>query len=145
MKILSSFLLILFSLSLVLPVPAFADDIAVVVNGSYPVANTTLQVIKQIYMGDKKYEGSLLLKLIDQQGSSLIRRKFTEKVFSSTVEEFRGYWLKRLFQEGALPPTVKANSQEVIDTVIQENGSIGYIWAEEAKGKSGIKVILTIK
>lgn len=150
MKLLKSLLITLiysslFTLLSLLPATAFADDIAVIVNENYPSANATLQEIKKIYLGEKKYEGKLLIKPMDQRDGSPIRQKFVEKALFITAENYKGFWIKKVFQEGALPPTVKANSQEVIDTVIQDVGSIGYVWAGETKGKSGIKVILTVK
>lgn len=145
MKVLKGFLLIFLLLGWIFPVSAFADDITVIVNEHYPRSSVQLSEIKKIYLGEKKFEGNLQLKLLDQRSSSTIRKKFVKEVMSITPDAYSGYWLKKLFQEGGFPPVVKDNSQGVIDAVIQDKGSIGYVWREEAKGKIGIKIILIIK
>lgn len=145
MTVLKGFLLIFLVFVWIFPVSAFADDIAVIVNEHYPLSSVQLSEVKKIYLGEKKFEGNLQLKLLDQRSSSTIRKKFTMEVLSITPEAYSGYWLKKLFQEGGLPPVVKDNSPEVIDAVIKDKGSIGYVWREEAMGKKGIKIILIIK
>lgn len=127
------------------PSSAKADDIAVIVNANDSVTTATIQDIRKIYLGEKQFNGSLKVKPIDQKEGSSIRKKFVEKVLSTTEENYKGYWIKKFFKEGMIPPVVKASSQEVIDAVLQENGNYGYIWKEEAKDKAGIKIILTIK
>ena len=61
-----------------------------------------------------------------------------------TKDEYTGLWLKKFFHKDAIPPVVKSSSTEVIDTVIQNNGSLGYIWSEESHEDARIKVLLTI-
>jgi len=147
MKMLKGFLLLFLVLVLgwIFPVSAFADDIVVIVNEHYPLSSVQLSEVKKIYLGEKKFEGNLQLKVLDQRSSSTIRTKFITEVISITPEAYYGYWLKKFFQEGGFPPLVKDNSLEVIDAVIKDKGSIGYIWGEEANGKNGIKIILIIK
>src|SRR3972149_1388081 len=145
MKMLKGFLLLFLVLVWIFPVSAFADDIVVIVNEHYPLSSVQLSEVKKIYLGEKKFEGNLQLKVLDQRSSSTIRTKFITEVISITPEAYYGYWLKKFFQEGGFPPLVKDNSLEVIDAVIKDKGSIGYIWGEEANGKNGIKIILIIK
>lgn len=125
------------------PLQAASDDIAVIVNKRYPVDAATILEIKKIFLGYKEYEGGLKIVPVDQEGE--IRNRFVKKVLSLSIEQYTGYWLKKVFQEGTVPPLTKANSKEVIDTVLRENSAIGYVWLEEAKGKAGIKVILIVK
>lgn len=145
MKIVAGFFIILFTFCWTLPASAFAEDIAVIVNEIYPLSSTSPQEIKQIYLGEKQYEGSLKIIPIDQKDSLPIKQKFIEKVLSTNPETYKGYWIKRFFKAGDVPPVIKASSEEIIDAVIQNPGNVGYVWAGEANGKSGIKVILTIK
>lgn len=144
MKRLMTFLFFLFSLFSISSNYAFADDIVVIVNENYPISSYTLPVIKSIYMGEKVFEGAVKIKPIDQKESSSIRKKFIEKVLSSTTENYKAYWIKKVFREGALPPAVKNSSKEVIESVINENGSIGYVWAEEVANKAGVKILFKI-
>lgn len=104
MKIVAGFLIILFALCWALPASAIAEDIAVIVNENYPLSSTSPQEIKRIYLGEKQYEGSLKIAPVDQKDGSPIKQKFIEKVLSSDRESYKGYWIKRLFKEGTLPP-----------------------------------------
>lgn len=51
----------------------------------------------------------------------------------------------KMFREHGIPPIIKKSADEVIEFVRETKGGIGYVWSDEAEGKSGIKVIYTIE
>ena len=144
-KILLTFFLGLLIIGRAVSVSAASNEIVVIVNKNYPVSNATLEEIKKIYWGEKQYEEGFKITPIDQNGTFLIRKKFVKHVLDTTMEYYIRHWLEKVFQDGSIPPVVKAGSQEVINAVIQNTGDVGYVWSEDAKGKAGIKIILTIK
>lgn len=61
-----------------------------------------------------------------------------------TRDYYIDYWNKRLFQKGGLTPLLKDNSEEVLQAVREQGGALGYVWLDEAEGREGIKILLTI-
>ena len=98
--------------------------------------------MKEIYLGEKMSEGSIKIRPMDQN-DELVRRKFIEKVMGTTVDGYKAYWIKKFFQEGITPPTAKASSTEMIQSVANISGGIGYVWADEIRVDS-VKILLKI-
>jgi ABC-type phosphate transport system substrate-binding protein len=120
-----------------------AKELAIIANQGYPTGSISMATLKDIYRGEKTVEGSVKIRPMDQK-DPVIKKKFVGEVLGSTLDGYNSYWIKKVFQEGGIPPVVKGSSEEVIQTVGQEAGSLGYVWKSEAAGKGGIKVLLTI-
>lgn len=121
-----------------------AKELAVIAHKAYPADKVTAATLKEIYRGEKTTEASAKIRPIDQKEPT-IKKKFLGEVLGTSVDGYSGYWIKRVFQEGGVPPTIKGGSDEVIQTVSQEAGSIGYVWKSEAAGRSDVKILLTIE
>ena len=121
-----------------------AKELAIIVNKSYPPNSITIGILKDIYRGEKRTEGPLKIRPTDQTESA-IQKKFLEKALSTTVDSYNSYWIKKIFQDGGVPPAKKKSSSEVIEAVSQEAGAIGYAWKNEVEGKGEIKVLLTLE
>ena len=121
-----------------------AKEIAIIANKNNPLTRTSATELADIYRGQEEVISGVRLKPIDQSDSQEIRALFLTKVMRMSHEAYINYWNHRLFQEGGIPPVLKNDSSEVISTVRDKEGAIGYIWASEAKGVEGIRVILTI-
>ena len=100
--------------------------------------------VKDIYLGEKTSEGGVRIKPMDQKDEA-IKKRFIEKVMGSTVDGYKAYWIKKFFQEGVTPPTSKGSPVEMIQAVSQTGGSVGYVWSDEVKGDSGVKILLKIE
>lgn len=139
-------LMIIFCLVLVVcgNVYAFAREIAIISNKDYPVDALTKSKVKDIYLGEITVIGNTKVKPIEHK-DTVIKEKFIENIIGSSIDGYKAYWIKKFFQEGIAPPVIKASSTEVIETVSQTNGSIGYVWADEAAGAKGIKVLLKVE
>lgn len=121
-----------------------ARELAIIANKAYPASNINIAVLKDIYRGEKRTEGSLKIRPIDQQ-ETLIQKKFLEKALGTTVDSYNSHWIKKIFQDGGVPPTKKKSPNEVLESVKQEAGAIGYVWRNEVDEKGEIKVLLTIE
>ncbi|MBI5756716.1 MAG: hypothetical protein HZA12_07300 [Nitrospirae bacterium] len=122
---------------------AYARELAIISNRDYPLNTITAATVKEIYLGEKMSEGTIKVRPLESKDET-IKKKFIEKIMGSTVDGYKAYWIKKFFQEGITPPTTKASSDELIQAVNQTNGGIGYIWADEVKGDSRVKVLLKI-
>ena len=130
-------------LMLFIPVVTSATEVAVITGASFPKDTMTSSEVKDIYLGKAEMLDGKRLKPVDLKGAA--KKDFLEKVVGLSEDEYKSYWIKRVFREGGSPPAVKNAADDVISAVKEENGMIGYISADEAKGKGGIKVLLTIK
>ncbi|MBI4715862.1 MAG: hypothetical protein HY760_08005 [Nitrospirae bacterium] len=117
---------------------------AIIANQSYPSGSITPGVLKEIYRGEKSMEGSVRIRPVDQK-DPVIKKHFLGKILGTTVDGYNGYWIKRVFQEGGVPPAIKGSPGEVIQVVGQEPGGIGYVWKSDVGGEKGIKLLLTIE
>lgn len=123
---------------------ATARELAIISNKDYPVNTITADRVKEIYLGEKMSEGSIKIKPMEHNDES-IKKKFIEKIMGSSVDGYKAYWIKKFFQEGITPPINKASSADVIRSVSQTSGGIGYVWAEDVKGDAGVKVLLKVE
>lgn len=125
-------------------VHAMARELAIISNKDYPADSITLAKVKEIYLGEKMSEGSIKIKPLEHNDES-IKRKFIEKVMGSTIDGYKAYWIKKFFQEGITPPVTKTSSVEIIQSVSQTSGGIGYVWVDDVKDAAGIKVLLKVE
>src|SRR4030066_767017 len=123
---------------------AYAGELAIIANKDYPMNSISASAVKDIYLGEKTSEGGVKIKPMEQKDEA-IKKRFIEKVMGSTVDGYKAYWIKKFFQEGVTPPTSKGSPVEMIQAISQTGGSVGYVWADEVKGDSGVKVLLKIE
>ena len=122
---------------------AMARELAIVSNKDFPSNAITAATVKEIYLGEKLAEGSVKIKPVEHN-EEMLKKKFIEKVMGSSIDGYKAYWIKKFFQEGITPPTNKASSADVLQSVAQTSGGIGYVWADEVKG-DGVKVLLKLE
>ena len=137
--IFGSFLIVLCLLS-----ATHAADIAIIAGDDFPKGSLTSAEVKDIFLGNMKMiEGTKVFPL-DQKDSEEIKKEFMKRIIEMSVIWYNRYWTKRVFREGGTPPAVKGTQDEVIRGVKEKKGTVGYIWKDEAKGKDGIKILLTL-
>lgn len=137
--------ILIVAIGLLLNENAQAREMAIIANKAYPSGSIAIAVLKDVYRGEKTVEGGVKIRPIDQE-ESVIEKKFLEKVLGTTIDRYKGYWIKRIFQDGAVPPVKKKSSGAVAESVKQEPGLIGYIWKDEVDPKdTDIKVLLVIE
>ena len=121
-----------------------AQTIAIVSGAGFPKDRLTLKELRAIYLGEVVILKDLWIHPIDQQETQPIRRKFLEQVVRMTRDRYIDYWNQRLFRYGGFTPLLKNNGRDVIETVREEDGTLGYVWLEEARSEPKIKVLLTL-
>ena len=122
---------------------AMAKELAVVSNKDFPSNAITAARVKEIYLGEKMTEGSVKIKPMEHN-DEVLKKRFIEKIMGSSIDGYKAYWIKKFFQEGIIPPTNKSSSADVLQSVAQTSGGIGYVWADEVKG-DGVKVLLKVE
>lgn len=138
-----SILLIIVMSVFMISATLYAEEIEIIANLDFPSNNLSIATIKEIYMGEKTTLGDIRIKPYDQKNSK-IRRKFLDKVVGTNEDGYNAYWIKKVFQEGGVPPLAKSSVDDIINSVKEDAGGIGYIWKHDGNA-SGIKVLLIIE
>lgn len=139
----SIYTIVILIYSFILFTNSYAEEIVIIANRAYPSNSISLATLKEIYLAEKITEKGVRIKPYDQK-SSRIRKKFVTKILGVGEDAYNAYWIKKVFQEGGVPPLTKSASDDVIRAVGDEVGGIGYVWKQESHA-SNIKIILTIE
>jgi len=123
---------------------ANAREIAIIAHPYFPMNSISASAVKHIYLAEKTSAGGVKIKPMEQRDEA-IKKRFIEKVISSSVDGYKAYWIKKFFQEGVTPPTAKGTPSEIIQAISQTAGAIGYVWEDDIRGDSGVKVLLKIE
>jgi hypothetical protein len=122
---------------------AFAAErtVAVIVGDEFPVRSLSVDEIAKIYKGDRLFLKGTRLTPLDNKDAALRSRFFQEAIGMST-DDFAVHWITRNFQDGLKIPEA-VTSTEVLER-IKEKGVLGFVDADDVKGKLGIHTLLTI-
>ena len=123
---------------------AHAAEIAVIVNASGPLVSAAERDIADIYLGEKRFQdGIKIAPLLYPEGA--VKESFLREMVRMTPKEYKLYWTKKIFQEGTPLPKTPAGIPDIINTVKETEGAIGFLPRDMLKDLSGIKVIKVIK
>ncbi len=124
---------------------AAARELAIIANKSFPAIVLTNKNVKEIYLGQREIIEGIRLKPVDQDYNQAIRKVFMQRIIMLPVDAYSTYWNNRIFQRGGIPPALRKSSEEVVKTVVETDGAIGYVWLEEAQTvATRVKVLFTI-
>ncbi len=126
-----------------MPLAAFAEGIAIVSGSAFPKDSLSASDVKDIYLGKTSLIGGVKVKPLDLKAG--VKSDFLQKAVGMSEDDYKGYWIKRVFREGGNPPAVKASSDDVVSAVKDEAGALGYVSESDARSKAGIKVLLVLK
>ena len=121
--------------TLMVPVPAFAQSVAVIVNPKHGGALSTEQV-SNVFLGK-----SSDLTGIDLPDGSAVRDAFYQKVTGKDAAQVKAYWAKLVFTGKAQPLKEMASDAEVKKFVAANPNAIGYI--DKGAVDGSVKVILS--
>ena len=113
---------------LVANVPAKAADVYVI---AHPSVKLTLSEIKDVYLGEKQFSGSLKLAPVDNVTAQAY---FLDKAIHMDATKYAALWIKKGFRGGLASPPVKSSDAEVISFVKNTAGAIGYISTPPSSG-----------
>jgi hypothetical protein len=120
-----------------------ALDIAIIVNPSGPLINATKVDVSDIYLGEKRFEGNIkIIPLLYPEGN--IKDAFLREIVGMTPKEYKLYWTRKVFQEGLAIPKTLEHPGDIVKTVRNEKGGIGFLPKEMLKEIEGIKIIMVI-
>ena len=110
---------------------ARAGDLYVISNSG---ATVSLADVREIFLGEKQFLGSLKLIPVD---NSAAQEQFLAKVMKMESAKYTSSWTKKSFRDGVSPPPVKGSDAETIEFVKQTAGAVGYVGTSPA----GVNVV----
>lgn len=94
----------------------------------YVISNSATTItandVKEVFTGEKKFEGTTKLIPIDNGPA---QENFLSSALKMDASRYNTIWTKKSFREGLTPPAVKSGDNEVIDFVRKTPGAVGYV------------------
>lgn len=123
---------------------SYALDIAVIVNSSGPLTNASRSDVKNIYLGDKRYEGGVqIVPCLFPEGG--VKEMFLKDTLIMTPKQYKVYWTRKMFQDGVPVPKTYSNPDDILNSVRNNKGGIGFLPKEAIDNLNLLKVIMVIK
>jgi hypothetical protein len=120
---------------------AATRSIALVASDDFPVERLSIDDVAKIYKGDRLFLKGIRLTPLDNKDAAL-RSRFFQEAFGMSTDDFAVHWITRNFQDGLKIPEAVRTS-EVFER-IKDKGVLGFVDADDAKGKPGIHTLITI-
>jgi hypothetical protein len=98
-----------------------AADVYVIANKGTSVTATE---IKDVFLGEKQFSGSLKLVPID---NAALQEDFTVKALKMDIKKYNNFWAKKSFRDGINPPVGRSGDAEVAEFIRRTPGAIGYV------------------
>ena len=120
---------------------AFAGDIAVIVHPDVQLDGLTFAELRKFMLGDRQFWPSgEKVTLIVAEPVDAGRSVLLERVYDMSEQQFRQYWIARVFRgEASEDPKVVISSEGVIEMVGVLVGSIAFVDADDVP--AGVKVL----
>lgn len=142
------FLMIVVMLLFLFPASSSLADpkeMAIIAGKNFPKDRLNLEQVRQIYLGDIQILESIRVYPVDQSHLQPIRDRFLAKVLNMSRDNYLDYWNKRLYRKGGITPLLEDTSQGVLSAVMEREGAIGYVWADEIAENGDLKILLSIE
>jgi len=112
---------------------AYADDVVVVVHPSNPLTEISVEDVKKIYLGKKKFfpRGTKVIPG-DQPKETQSHKFFYGGIIGKSEAKLKLYWPRLIFTGKATPPKIIGLDQAVKEWVAEEPQAMGYIMRTEA-------------
>lgn len=112
----------------------------IVVNGTNPITAVGRKFLAEAFLKKTtRWESGELIRPVDQESDSTVRRHFTEQVLKRSVTAVRSYWQQVIFAGRDVPPPELPGDREVLEYVKRHPGAVGYVSA--AADTAGAKVL----
>ena len=143
MKLVSKILFSLISLSIT--TVAFAENVVIIVNESN-AQTLSADDVKAIYSDNViQWNNGTAIKVYDLPVKKETREKFSQRIMGTSARAVAKEWANRKITNTAKNPPKTKKERLVVASVKKKENAIGYVSESAIKGKSGIKVIMTLK
>jgi len=124
--------------------PAWAGEIVVVVNDRVAATSLSAEQVRAIFLGEFHYWDDLRAYPVTYSDQAPIMRDFLTRVLGMNINQYKSYWIKRIFREGDVPPARAASSAAVLRAVRNNDGGIGFVEEEALGAATGVHPVYRI-
>lgn len=119
---------------------AYADEVVIIVHPSNPLTTISVDDVKKIYLGKKKFfpEGGKVIPG-DQPKGTQSRKFFYGGIIGKSETKLKTYWSRLIFTGKGTPPKVIESDSAVRDWVADQPKGIGYIM--RSKADASVKIL----
>jgi hypothetical protein len=126
------------------PANSCAESVAVIVSKDSALLHLSKPDVRGIYLGEIRFIGGMPVKPL-QYPEGNVKDIFLNGLVGMTSKDYKLYWVKKLFQEGLMPPTVRNDPYEIMDIVRQDHWGIGYVPKEMVDKLNEVIILYTIQ
>ena len=135
-------LIVLTTLTALAQAQPAAPGYRIIVHPSNSASSLDRRFVEDVFLKKiTRWPDGQVVRPVDLEASSGVRRRFTEEVLRRPMAAVRAYWQQRIFSGRDVPPPELAKDEEIIRYVMKYPGAIGYVSAEAAL--DGLRVIAT--
>jgi len=121
---------------------ARAEDIAVIGNVEGPLVGMASKDVKSVYLGERQFAGQdLIIPFHLPEGKE--KAAFLAAVVGRSQKEYKLFWVRRVFQEGARLPRLASSPAEMLAQVARQRTALGYVPERLVKDAPGVTVLFT--
>lgn len=116
-------------------------DVAVVVNADTPITDLSLAEVRKVFLGDRQYwNAKLPVVLLIRAPVAKERDVVLRVIYQMTEEEFKQYWVVKIFRaEATAPPKIVYSNDMQYELLTALRGAIAFVDARNVH--PGVKVI----
>ncbi|HLA77291.1 MAG TPA: hypothetical protein VJU18_06915 [Vicinamibacteria bacterium] len=109
---------------------AAPEDVVAIIGVNSPLAGSGFGApdLRDAYLGNLRFWKGVKVSPVDHEDRA-VQAAFVEKYLGMGPSEYRGYWLKKSFADGVQAPRSAGASADVLRTVSENPGAIGYVRA----------------
>ncbi len=117
--------------------------VLVVVNRTGPLTTATADQIRDMFLGKLRLVSDVRVQPIQLEGRA--RQVVLQVLLGMSEREFQLYWMRKAYEDGVLPPPVRASAEEVLQDVGREKGAIGFVDAASIRASDQVTVVYEVQ
>jgi ABC-type phosphate transport system substrate-binding protein len=117
-----------------------APEYVVIVNAANPASSADRKFLSDAFLKKTtRWRDGQLIRPVDQNADSAVRRRFSEEVLERSVTAVRSYWQQVIFSGRDVPPPELSGDGTVLEYVKNHAGAVGYV--SGGASTAGAKVV----
>jgi len=121
-----------------------ADEIVVVVNPKVGAETMTADQVRAIFLGEKEYWNGTRVYPVTFPEGSRVMQEFLRLGLGMTINEYRSWWIKRIFRRADVPPQSVSTPEEAVEVIRAHAGGIGFLSAGDMAEADGLRPVLRL-
>jgi len=117
--------------------PVRAEEIVVAVNPQVKAQTLTADDVRAIYLGERQYWDGMRVYPVAYPDGSALMQDFLGRALDASVNEYRSWWIKRIFRHGDVPPETVNSPAEAALAVANHPGGIGFFRPADLESGAG--------